>query len=251
MSFASVLIRWIDMTIPHPKIVAQNEWLVIRKAHLEREKEITRQLDRLRAERRRLPMVKIEKNYLFDGPNGKQTLRDLFQDRRQLIVYHFMFDPQWEKGCPGCTGYVDELGDLSMLNERNTSFAIISRAPLSKLEAYKALRGWTLPLYSSFDSDFNYDFHVTLDEAVAPREYNYRSAAELALKYGEDSFKGEQPGLSVFFRLDDDLFHTYSTYARGTESLNDAYDLLDTTPYGRQEDFEDSPQGWPQKKTYG
>src|SRR3984957_8277334 len=155
------------MTIPHPKIVAQNEWLVTRKAHLEREKEITRQLDRLRAERRRLPMVKIEKNYIFDGPNGKQTLRDLFQDRRQLIVYHFMFDPQWEKGCPGCTLYIDAIGDLSMLNERNTSFAIISRAPLSKLEAYKALRGWTLPFYSSFDSDFNYDFHVTLDEAVA------------------------------------------------------------------------------------
>jgi predicted dithiol-disulfide oxidoreductase (DUF899 family) len=117
--------------------------------------------------------------------------------------------------------------------------------------AYKALRGWTLPWYSSFDSDFNYDFHVTLDEAVAPREYNYRSAAELDLKYGEDSFKGEQPGLSVFFRLDDDLFHTYSTYGRGTESLNDSYSHLDTTPYGRQEDFEDSPPGWPQKKTYG
>ena len=240
-----------DTSIPHPKIVTQNEWLVARKAHLEREKEITRQLDRLRAERRRLPMVKIEKNYIFDGPNGKWTLRDLFEGRQQLIVYHFMFDPQWKKGCPGCTLYVDALGDLSMLKERNTTFAVISRAPLSKLEAYKALQGWTLPWYSSFDSDFNYDFHVTLDAGVAPREYNYLSAAELDLKYGEDSFKGEQPGLSAFFRLDDDLFHTYSTYARGTESLNDAYSHLDMTPYGRQEDFEDSPPGWPQKKTYG
>jgi predicted dithiol-disulfide oxidoreductase (DUF899 family) len=240
-----------DTSIPHPKIVTQDEWLAVRKAHLEREKENTRQFDRLRAERRRLPMVKIEKNYVFDGPNGKRTLRDLFEGRQQLIVYHFMFDPQWEKGCLGCTLYVDSLGDLSMLNERNTTFAVISRAPLSKLSAYKALRGWTLPWYSSFDSDFNYDFHVTLDESVAPREYNYRSAAELDLKYGEDSFRGEQPGLSVFFRLGDDLFHAYSTYARGTESLSDAYSLLDTTPYGRQEDFEDSPPGWPQKKTYG
>jgi len=239
-----------DTSIPHPEIVTPNEWLVARKSHLEHEKEITRQLDRLRAERRRLPMVKIEKNYVFNGPKGQRSLSDLFEGRRQLVVYHFMFDPKWEKGCPGCTGYVDELGELSMLNERNTSFALISRAPLSKLEAYKALRGWTIPWYSSFESDFNYDFHVTLDESVMPREYNYRSATELDQKYGPDSFRGEQPGLSVFFRLDGDLFHAYSTYARGTESLTDAYSLLDITPYGRQEDFEDSPPGWPQKKTY-
>ena len=196
-------------------------------------------------------MVKIEKNYVFDGLNGKRTLRDLFEGRRQLIVYHFMFDPTWEKGCPGCTSYVDALGNLSMLNERNTTFAIVSRASLSKLGVYKTLRGWTLPWYSSFESDFNYDFHVTLDESVAPREYNYRTAAELDRIGGKDSFRGEQPGLSVFFRLNDDLFHAYSTYARGTESLTDLYGLLDTTPYGRQEDFEDSPLGWPQKKTYG
>jgi predicted dithiol-disulfide oxidoreductase (DUF899 family) len=240
-----------NTSIPHPEIVTSNEWLLARKALLQREKEITQQLDRLRAERRRLPMVKIAKNYIFDGLNGKPTLRDLFEGRRQLIVYHFMFDPTWEKGCPGCTGYVDELGSLSMLNERNTTFAVISRAPLSTLNAYKALRGWTIPWYSSFDSEFNYDFHVTLDESVAPREYNYRTGAELDLMNGEGSFRGEQPGLSVFFRLDDDLFHAYSTYARGTESLTDAYSLLDITPYGRQEDFEDSPPGWPQKKTYG
>jgi predicted dithiol-disulfide oxidoreductase (DUF899 family) len=240
-----------DTSIPHPKIVTPNEWLDARKAHLEREKEVTQQLDRLRAERRRLPMVKIEKNYTFDGPKGKRTLSDLFEGRRQLIIYHFMFDPKWEKGCPGCTGFVDELGNLSLLLERNTTFAVISRAPLSKLEAYKALRGWTVPWYSSFESDFNYDFHVTLDESVAPREYNYRSAAELDQGHGEGSFRGEQPGLSVFFRLHDDLFHTYSAYARGTESNTDSYSLLDITPYGRQEDFEDSPTGWPQKKTYG
>jgi predicted dithiol-disulfide oxidoreductase (DUF899 family) len=237
--------------VPHPKIVPRDEWLISRKAHLEQEKELTQKLDRLRAERRRLPMVKIEKDYLFDGPTGKRTLLDLFDGRQQLIVYHFMFDPQWEKGCPGCTGYVQALGDLSMLNDRNTTFALISRAPLAKLEAYKAMHGWTQPWFSSFDSDFNYDFHVTLDDSMAPREYNYRSGAELNQKYGEESFKGEQPGLSVFFRLGGDVFHAYSTYARGTESLTDPYSLLDTTPYGRQEDVEDSPPGWPQKKTYG
>ncbi len=237
--------------IPHPKIVPQAEWLTARKAHLEHEKELTRQLDRLRAERRRLPMVRIKKSYVFDSPSGKRTLHDLFDGRRQLIVYHFMFDPQWEKGCPGCTGYVNSLGKLSMLNERDTSFALISRAPIAKLEAYRAIHGWTVPWFSSFESDFNYDFHVTLDETVAPREYNYRSGAELDQKYGEASYKGEQPGHSVFFRLGTDVFHAYSTYARGTESLCDSYSLLDTTPYGRQEDFEDSPPGWPQKKTYG
>jgi predicted dithiol-disulfide oxidoreductase (DUF899 family) len=240
-----------DRTVPHPEIVSRDEWLAARKKHLTHEKELTRQRDRLHAERRRLPMVKIEKEYLFDGPEGKRTLGDLFAGRRQLIVYHFMFDPNWEKGCPGCTGYVDALGDLSLLNERSTTFVVVSRAPLAKLEAYKALKGWNVPWYSSFDSDFNYDFHVTLDENVAPIEYNYRNKAELEARKGPNLTAGEEHGLSVFFCLGDDLFHTYSAYARGTEGLTDAYSLLDTTPYGRQEDFEDSPPGWPQKPTYG
>jgi len=141
---------------------------------------------------------------------------------------------------------------LSMLHDRNTSFVLISRAPLAKLEAYKALKEWKVPWYSSFGSDFNYDFHVTLDEKVAPPEYNYRNKAELEARQAEAYFrKGEQHGLSVFFRFDREVFHTYSTYARGTESLTDVYSLLDTTPYGRQEDFEDSPPGWPQQPTYG
>jgi predicted dithiol-disulfide oxidoreductase (DUF899 family) len=240
-----------DRTVPHPEIVSRDEWLAARKKHLTHEKELTRQRDHLHAERRRLPMVKIEKEYLFDGPEGKRTLGDLFAGRRQLIVYHFMFDPTWEKGCPGCTGYVDALGDLSLLNERSTTFVVVSRAPLAKLEAYKALKGWNVPWYSSFDSDFNYDFHVTLDENVAPIEYNYRNKAELEARKGPNLMAGEEHGLSVFFCLGDDLFHTYSTYARGTEGLTDAYSLLDTTPYGRQEEFEDSPPGWPQKPTYG
>jgi predicted dithiol-disulfide oxidoreductase (DUF899 family) len=153
-----------------------------------------------------------------------------------------MFDPAWDKGCSGCTGLVNAFGDLSMLNARDTTLVLISRAPLAKLDRYKALQGWSLPWVSSFGSDFNYDFHVTLDSSVTPVQYNYRDQEDL---------KGEGHGLSVFFRLDDDIFHTYSTYARGCEGLTNAYSLLDVTPYGRQEDFEDSPPGWPQKPTYG
>jgi predicted dithiol-disulfide oxidoreductase (DUF899 family) len=238
-------------TIPHPLIVSRDQWLAERKKLLADEKELTRHHDRVNAERRRLPMVKIEKEYVFDGPNGKQSLKDLFDGRRQLIVYHFMFDPVWDKGCSGCTGYVDALGDLSMLNGLDTTFVVVSRAPLAKLDAYKTQKGWSVPWFSSFGSDFNYDFHVTLDENVAPVEYNYRDKAEMEAREGPNLMKGEEHGLSVFFRLENDVFHTYSAYARGTESLTNAYSLLDTTPYGRQQDFEDSPPGWPQKPTYG
>lgn len=229
-------------TMAHPSVVSHEAWLEERKALLVREKELTRQQDRLSAERRRLPMVKVEKNYVFDGPEGSQNLHDLFAGRHQLIVYHFMFGPDWEKGCPGCTGYVNALGDLSGLNERDISFVLVSRAPLAKLEAYKAEKGWNRPWYSSFNSDFNYDFHVTLDEEVTAAEYNYRSQP------GE---KGERPGTSVFLRIGDDIFHTYSTFARGGEYLTNTSALLDITPYGRQEDWEDSPAGWPQRPTYG
>ncbi len=232
-------------TIAHPPIATSDEWLAARTALLAHEKELTKQQDRISAARRRLPMVKIEKAYTFDGPNGKVSLKDLF-DGRQLIVYHFMFDPAWDDGCPGCTGYVNALGDLSLLNERDTTFVIIARAPLTKLEAYKARKGWNHPWYSSLGSDFNYDFHVTLDEDVTPAEYNYRR---------QPDEKGERPGTSVFFRPSDDpsddIFHTYSTYARGGEYLTNTSSLLDVTPYGRQEEWEDSPSGWPQKPTYG
>ncbi|MGH7564329.1 MAG: DUF899 domain-containing protein [Gemmatimonadota bacterium] len=229
----------------HPKIASRDQWLAARKELLEKEKELTRRRDALNAERRRLPMVEIDQDYLFEGPDGKASLLDLFDGRRQLIVYHFMFDPEWDKGCPGCTMFVDALGKLTMVNDRDTTFVLVSRAPLAKLEAYKTERGWNVPWYSSFGSSFNYDFHATLDESVAPVEYNYRRQLE------PEQIKGEGHGLSVFFHMDDDVFHTYSTYARGVESLSDAYSLLDTTPYGRQEDFEDSPPGWPQEPTYG
>jgi predicted dithiol-disulfide oxidoreductase (DUF899 family) len=239
-----------ESTTAQPKIVSQQEWLAARKAHLAHEKEMTKQLDRLRAERRRLPMVKLDKHYSFEGPDRKRDLRDLFEGRQQLIVYHFMFDPAWDKGCTGCTGFVDALGDLSMLKEKATTFVVVSRAPLAKLLAYKELKRWTITWYSSFGSDFNYDFHVTLDEKVAPVEYNYRTKAELEAR-SEHVPAGEAHGLSVFFRSGDDVFHTYSSYARGNEGVTNAYSLLDITPYGRQQDFEDSPPGWPQKPTYG
>jgi predicted dithiol-disulfide oxidoreductase (DUF899 family) len=238
--------------MPHPRILLRDEWLAERKELLAHEKDLTKHYDRVNAERRRLPMVKIEKDYSFEGPHGQRNLKDLFDGRQQLIVYHFMFDPAWDKGCSGCTGFVDALGDLSLLNKRDTTFVVVSRAPLPKLQAYKALKGWSISWFSSFDSDFNYDFHVTLDPKVAPAEYNYRTKPEMAAAMGHSVLmEGEEHGLSVFFRLDDDVFHTYSVYARGTESLTDSYRLLDTTPYGRQQDFEESPAGWPQKPTYG
>lgn len=237
--------------IPKPPVASREEWLAKRKELLQKEKDYTHEGDRIHAELRRLPMVKIDKEYTFEGPEGKRSLKDLFEGQTQLIVYHFMFDPAWDKGCPGCTSFVSALGDLSMLNERNTNFVLISRAPLPKLLAYKKEKGWTCPWYSSFGSDFNYDYHTTLDESKAPIEYNYMSKEELEARRGAGNLEGEDHGLSVFFNDGEDLFHTYSCYARGTENLTNTYELLDVTPYGRQEDWEDSPAGWPQKPTYG
>jgi predicted dithiol-disulfide oxidoreductase (DUF899 family) len=240
-----------DSAVAHPPIVSRDIWLEARKALLIKEKDLTRQRDEVNALRRRLPMVRLEKRYVFDGPDGETRLLDLFDGRRQLIVYHFMFGPDWEAGCPGCTGFIDSLGDISMLAARDTSLAVISRAPLAKLERFKADHGWRLPWLSSCRSDFNYDLHVSQDAAIAPIEHNYRGEAELEQR-GEQRFTyGENHGLSVFFRIDDDVFHSYSTYARGCEGLTNSFSLLDTTPYGRQQDFEDSPAGWPQRPTYG
>jgi predicted dithiol-disulfide oxidoreductase (DUF899 family) len=163
-----------------------------------------------------------------------------------LVVYHFMFDPRWDDGCATCTRYVNGLNGLSALHSRDATFALVSRAPYAKLAAWKERQGWTVPWYSSYGSDFNYDFHVTFDDSVAPTEHNYRS-----VDIPKDEQPGEGQGLSVFFRLDDAVCHTYSTYARGVEGLTNGYSFLDVTPYGRQEDFEDSPPGWPQRPTYG
>ena len=189
-----------------PDIVSREEWLVARKQLLAEEKEMTRAHDRLAAKRRMLPMVLIEKEYVFQGPDGPVTLLDMFDGRRQLILRHFMFGPDWEKGCPGCTAGADEMSDglLRHLNVRETSFVAVARAPIEKLEAYKAERGWTFPFYSSYGSDFNYDFHVTLDESVAPMEYNYRTKDEHEAAGTPGYVSGtqpiEQPGESYFLR---------------------------------------------------
>ena len=230
-----------------PDVVSREEWLVARKDLLAREKELTRR-DALSADRRRLPMVRIEKEYVFEGPEGKVTMRDLFQGRRQLIVGHFMFDPRWDEGCPSCSAGADELapGLLDHLHMRDTTFVYVSRAPLAKLEAYKARKGWTFPWYSSYGSDFNYDFDVTIDESVAPPVYNYRTKAEHEQAGTGYSFGGEspieEPGLSCFLRVGDEVFHTYSTYGRGGEATGGSYYFLDLTALGRQEEWEE-PKG--------
>jgi predicted dithiol-disulfide oxidoreductase (DUF899 family) len=232
-----------------PDITSRAEWLAARKHLLSREKELTRVRDALNSDRRRLPMVRIDKPYVFDGPGGKATLLDLFEARRQLMLQHFMFDPSWEDGCPSCSADADERSDglVAHLDARNTTFAAVSRAPLAKLEAYKARKGWKFPWYSSHGSDFNYDFHTTIDESVAPLEINYRTRAELeAASPGHWVLTAEQPiempGISCFLREGDDVFHTYSVFARGTEAIGGAYAYLDLTALGRQEDWEE-PKG--------
>jgi predicted dithiol-disulfide oxidoreductase (DUF899 family) len=231
-----------------PPVVSREEWAAARKELLAKEKELTRQRDALSADRRRLPMVKIDNKYVFEGPAGKVSLLDLFEGRSQLIVGHFMFDPSWEDGCPSCTAGADEIADglREHLHTRDTTLAYVSRAPIAKIERYKTKRGWTFPWYSSSGSDFNYDFHVTLDESVAPVEYNFRTKAEhekagtQIYVQGADSIEG--PGRSAFLRVADDIFHTYSVYARGLETMGGSYYLLDETVLGRQEDWEE-PKG--------
>jgi predicted dithiol-disulfide oxidoreductase (DUF899 family) len=225
----------------YPEVVAREEWLAARKRLLATEKEHTRSRDALNAERRRLPMVRIDKEYVFEGPEGSVTLAGLFGDSRQLIVQHVMFDPDWDAACRGCTASIDELADgvLTHLRSRDTAFVLVSRAPLAKLQKYQASKGWTVPWYSSHGTGFNYDFQATLDRSLPQLEYNYRPEPEIV---SGDTTTAEVPGLSCFLRDGDNIFHTYSTYARGTDSLGGAYSLLDMTALGRQEDWEE-PKG--------
>jgi predicted dithiol-disulfide oxidoreductase (DUF899 family) len=216
-----------------PPVVSQTEWHAARDALLAREKEATRARDALAAERRRLPRVQIEKDYAFDGLQGKATLADLFDGRRQLLLYHFMFGPNQDLGCNGCSMFVDQIGHLAHLHARDTSFALVSRAPIEKIAAYTKRMGWTVPWYSSFESDFNVDFGVG-PETPQPDVYQ----------------DGETFGLSVFLRDGDSLYRTYFTTHRGVEALGSVWTFLDLTPLGRQEAWEDSPEGYPQTKPY-
>ena len=214
------------------KIVSRDEWTAARKRLLAKEKEFNRQRDALSEERRRLPMVAIAKEYVFQGPEGRRTLVDLFQDKRQLVVYHFMFGPDDDAGCPACSLVADNFASgLVHLAARDTAFAVVSRAPIDKIERFRKRMGWEFPWVSSHGTDFNYDFQVTLDEKHAV--YNYAPVASQPPGYPH---AGEREGLSVFLRDGDRLFHTYSTYQRGIDTLLNTYNFLDLTPLGRQEE---------------
>ncbi|PGH23154.1 hypothetical protein AJ80_02786 [Polytolypa hystricis UAMH7299] len=230
------------------QVVSPDEYRSARLSLLAKEKEATRARDALAAERRKLPMVEVTKPYTFTGINGDTakeqtlTLSDLFSGRRQLIIYHFMFDPSWEAGCSNCSLMGDSIPPLHHLHTRSTSFVAVSRAPIEKINAYKERMGWTsFPWVSSYNSDFNYDMHVTGDQAVRPVEYNFKNKEELE-RVGQGFFsRGEQPGTSVFYRGDGKvgekgkIYHTYSTYTRGGEHLINTLSWLDMTPLGRQD----------------
>jgi predicted dithiol-disulfide oxidoreductase (DUF899 family) len=212
-----------------PKIVSPAEWQAARDHLLVKEKAATHARDALAAERRRLPMEPIDKAYRLEGPDGKASLLDLFEGRRQLIVYHFMFAPGvegWpEAGCPGCSMFVDQVGHLAHLHARDTSFALVSLAPLANIDRYRERMGWTIPSFSSSGTDFNVDFGLTTD-------------------------RGETFGLSVFLRDGSRIYRSYFTAGRGVEALGSVWTFLDLTPLGRQEDWEDSPEGYPQTPPY-
>jgi predicted dithiol-disulfide oxidoreductase (DUF899 family) len=218
-----------------PRIVSHTEWLDARQKHLAREKEFTHQRDALNAERLQLPWVKVEKSYVFDGPDGRQTLAELFDGRSQLIVYHFMFGPGWEEGCPSCSFMMDHVdGAMPHLNARDVTLLAVSRAPLPEIEAFRRRMGWKFKWVSASESDFNYDFHVsfTRDDMDAGHvTYNFQTFPPGPLPVEE------LPGVSVFARDDaGEVFHTYSAYARGCEPFIGAYQWLDIAPKGRNEE---------------
>lgn len=215
-----------------PTIVSRDEWTAARKRLLVKEKEFNRQRDALSAERRKLPMVAIEKEYVFQGPEGRRTLADLFEGKRQLLVYHFMFEPHHDEGCPACSFVADNFASgLVHLAALDTAFAVISRAPLDKIKLFQKRMGWNFPWLSSFGTDFNHDFQVTLDEKHTVHNY-----APVSAQPSDRPQEGEREGLSVFLRDGKRLFHTYSTYQRGIDSFLNTYNFLDLTPLGRQEE---------------
>lgn len=216
----------------NPNIVSRQEWLVARKKLLEKEKEFSHLRDRFTAEQRALPWVKIEKDYVFEGPDGKESLADLFEHRSQLIIYHFMFAPDWKEGCEGCSFLADHFDGANLhLANHDVTLVAVSRAPWQKFQAYKQRMDWQFKWVSSYGSDFNYDFHVTpTTEEINARRYFYN------YQY-QDGEAGESHGLSVFYKNDaGEIFHTYSSYARGADILINTYNFLDITPKGRNED---------------
>lgn len=239
-----------NQTIAQPPVVSRKEWLAARKDLLDEEKKATRILDSVRAKRRRLPMVKVEKDYTFEGPDGELKLADLFEGRRQLIVHHFMYFDEPDRFCPSCSLEADQNYNPHLLEElhrRSVTLAAVCRAPADRIQEEKKKKNWNFPFYSSRNSDFNYDFQATIDKS-RNLDYNYMNAADANWLGG---YEGDVAGKSVFLRDEDTVYHVYSAYARGTDLLGTHYNYLDLTPYGRQEAWEDSPDGWPQKPTYG
>ena len=223
----------------HP-VVPHGQWLAARKELLAKEKEFTRQRDQLSRQRRELPWEKIDKAYTFEGPTGKETLADLFETRSQLMVYHFMFSPDWDEGCPSCSFWADNFNGIGIhFNHRDVSFVAISRAPLAKIERFKKRMGWSFKWVSSGGSDFNYDLQVSFTPDQIERGavvYNYEPT---------DMNMADREGVSVFYRDEQGaVFHTYSAYARGIDLLNTAYNYLDLAPKGRDEDGLDFTQSW-------
>ena len=223
----------------HPEIVSEAEWLVARKDLLAREKEFTRQRDALSAARRQLPMVKIDKDYIFDGPDGKETLADLFGGRSQLIVYHFMFGPGWEEGCKSCSYLADHFDGANWhLPHRDVTFVVVSRAPLPEFDPYKKRMGWRFKWVSSGQTDYNYDYQASFRPEDIKRKavfYNYETI---------DMDMSDREGISIFYKdSSGGIFHTYSTYARGIDMVNPTYQFLDLLPKGRDEDPGDA-QNW-------
>ena len=222
------------------KVVSQSEWLAARKELLRKEKELTRLRDDISRQRRELPWVRVEKEYTFEGPNGKEKLADLFGGKSQLIVYHFMFGPDWQEGCPSCSFNMDHVdGALVHLAQRDVNFVAISRAPWSKIEAFKKRMGWRFKWVSSNGSDFNYDYQASFkkeDMAKGKVYYNF----------GMQEFPSEEgPGHSVFYKDEKgQVFHTYSTYGRGGETTMNTYNYLDLVPKGRDEDHLPFTMSW-------
>ena len=230
-----------------PDVVTLDEWFVARRELLAKEKELTRARDRLNADRRRLPMVRIDKPYVFRGPEGPVSLLELFEGRSQMVMHHFMFGPDWSQPCASCSSAADGIGNLRQLHVRNTTLVAVSHAPYDKLVEFRERMGWTFPWYSSHGSDFNYDFHTTLDNRVAPVVLHFRTEAELAVAgtpwtggpWTDDMNGTEMPAISAFLRVGDEVFHTYSSYGRGIEQFHNGYNYLDLTALGRQEDWEE------------
>ena len=228
------------INLENHQIVSKNEWITARKVLLQKEKEFTELRDQLSQQRRDLPWVAVDKEYVFDGPNGKETLSELFDGRSQLIVYHFMYDPDWDAGCPSCSFWADNFNNIIVhLNQRDVTMIAVSRAPYSKIDAYKKRLSWDFKWVSSFDTDFNYDYYVSF------------SSEELEKKEGFYNFTilnptvSELPGVSVFYKdLSGKIFHTYSAYSRGIDILNNTYNYLDLVPKGRDEDGYDFSMAW-------